>query len=68
MKASYRVSRTAEHLIRMGTAPYYIEFFVGGDQDWEHARRARPFHETEAAAHEAGKRYLRKMKKNGFEI
>lgn len=68
MKASYRVSRTAEHLIRMGTAPYYIEFFVGGDQDWDYARRARPFHETEAAAHEAGKRYLRKMKKNGFEI
>lgn len=68
MKASYKVSQTPDHLVRIGTAPYTIEYIVGGDQDWEYARRAKPFHETEAAAHEAGKRYLRKMKKNGFEI
>ena len=68
MKASYRVRKTVDHLVRMGTEPYTIEFFVDNDQDWEYARRAKPFHETEAKAHEAGKRYLRKMKKNGFTV
>ena len=68
MTATYRVSKTAEHLTRMGTAPYYIEFFVGDDPDWDYARRAKPFYETKEKAHEAGNRYLRKMKKNGFEV
>ena len=68
MKASYKVRKTCDHLVRMGTAPYIIEYFVGDDQDWDYERRCKHFHETEAAAHKAGKRYLKKMQKNGFEI
>ena len=68
MKASYKVRKTEPHLLRLGTAPYYIEYFVGNDQDWDYGRRAKHFHETEAEAHKAGKRYLKKMQKNGFEI
>lgn len=68
MTAGYRIRKTPDHLVRMGTAPYYIEYIVGGDTNWEYDRRAKHFHETEEKAHEAGKRYLRKMKQNGFEI
>lgn len=68
MKASYRIHKTPDHLVRMGTAPYAIDYIVGGEQNWEYDRRAKHFHETEEKAHEAGKRYLRKMKKDGFEI
>lgn len=68
MKACYRIDKTPDHLVRMGTPPYCINFFVGGDIDRDYERRAKTFYETKASAHEAGKRYLRKMKKNGFEI
>lgn len=68
MKASYRIRKTPDNLVRMGTAPYAIEYTVGNETDWEYDRRAKHFHETEKDAHQAGKRYLKKMQKNGFEI
>lgn len=68
MKATYRIRKTPDNLIKMGAAPYNINYIVGDRTDWEYERRAKHFHETEAAAHKAGKRYLRKMKENGFEI
>ena len=68
MKADYRISKTPDHLTKMGTAPFYITSIVGGDTNWDYERRAKLFHETEAEAHKAGKRYLRKMKQYGFDI
>jgi hypothetical protein len=72
MTATYRIEKTPAHLVKMGTAPYIIRYYVGlgcdWSSDWEYERRAKVFHETEAEAHKAGKRYLKKMKDNGFEV
>ena len=68
MKAAYRIRKTPDHLVRMGAAPYNIVYIACGVVDWDYERRAKHFYETESAAHKAGNRYLRKMKKNGFEI
>lgn len=68
MKATYRIHKTPDHLVKMGTAPYFIEYFVGNDPDWDYDRRCKHFWQTEAEAHKAGKRYLNRMKKNGFEV
>lgn len=68
MKASYRISKTPEHLVRIGTEPFYIQYLYDGYPDFDYERRAKSFYETEAKAIAAGKRYIRKMKKDGFEI
>lgn len=68
MTATYKVNKTPNHLVQIQTPPYYIEYIVGGDTNWDYERRAKTFYDTEEAAHKAGKRYLRKMKQNGFEI
>ena len=68
MTATYKIGKTPDNLLKMGTAPYFINYIVGGESNWEYERRAKIFHETEEDAHKAGKRYLKKMKLNGFEI
>lgn len=69
MKATYKVSKTPSHLVKMGTDPFTITYMVGNFPDWDYERKVRKhFYKTEVAAHEAGKRYLRKMKKNGFTV
>lgn len=69
MKATYRIHKTPDHLIRMGVDPFYIEYIVGSDTDWDYTNRCRKFFfPTQSEAEKAGKRYLAKMKKNGFQI
>lgn len=68
MKATYRVDETPRHLVKIGTAPYYVTFIVGNERDFDHERRAKTFYETKEKAYAAGERYLKKMEKNGFEI
>ena len=68
MIASYTILNTPDNLVRMGTAPFVIKYSVDGRTNFEYERRAKLFYKTEVEADKAGKRYLRKMKKDGFDI
>lgn len=68
MTATYSIYRTSDNLTKMGTAPFAIAYICGGVEDWEYERRTKNFYNTIEEAHKAGKRYLRKMKNNGFEV
>lgn len=68
MKVSYKITNTPDHLLKMQTPKYYIRFLCDGTEDFEYSRRAKNFYPSLEEAEAAGKRYLRKMKKNGFEV
>lgn len=75
MKALYRITNTCSNLTAMGAEPFTINYLVGmgasGTQietNWLYERRAKLFYRTKAEAEKAGKRYLKKMQKDGFEI
>lgn len=68
MTASYRIFNTPDNLVRMGTEPFVINYLVDGRTNYEYERRAKLFYKTREDADVAGKRYLKKMKKDGFDI
>lgn len=69
MKAEYRIIKNPEFLrLQDEPDPYHVLFLCDGRLDWEYIRRAKVFYTTQKEAEAAGKRYLRRMKKNGFEI
>lgn len=68
MLATYRISKTPKNLRDMGVAEYTINYICGGETDWEYERRARLFYDNVYEAVKAGKRYIKKMKNNGFEV
>ncbi len=68
MKATYRIENTPDNLIQKGFEKHYVWFLLDGHCDFEYERRAKCFYRTLKEAEAAGKRYLKKMKKNGFEV
>lgn len=68
MKATYRIENTVQHLVEMGAEKYYVWFLLDGHSDFEYERRAKCFYPTLKEAEAAGKRYLKKMQKNGFDV
>lgn len=68
MTATYKIVKTPQNLIEINTPKYYIVFVCGGVQDYEYTRRSKCFYGCVEDAVKAGKRYLRKMKKNGFDV
>lgn len=69
MFASYNLHRVPENL---GSDLIHVTFLIDGKIDWDYERKAKAFYpftpEGYKKAEQAGKRYLKKMKANGFEI
>ena len=68
MKASYKILNTPDNLIAMGTKKFYVSFMYDGFSNYEYERRAKTFYDNLKDANSAGKRYLKKMEKEGYEI
>ena len=69
MKASYRVEKS--HGVGGAAGKYVCIFFVNGLVNFDERGTygtGNKLYETKEKAEAAGKRYLAKMKKNGFEV
>lgn len=68
MKASYNLFPAPKNLGDL----IHIVFLIDGKIDWDYEKRAKAFYpstpEGYKKAEQAGSRYLKKMKANGFEI
>ena len=69
MKASYTVEKSRG--VGSAAGKWVCNFFVGGRPDYDQRGTngtACKLYETKEQAEAAGKRYLAKMKRNGFEV
>ena len=68
MKASYNIFKAPDNLGEQ----IHIVFLIDGKIDWDYERRVKAFYpmtpEGYKKAEQAGQRYLKKMKTNGFEV